>query len=152
MAVELLAELRALGVVLSIDGDGRLAYDAPAGVLGDDLMARMRAERDGLLALVERFEERAAIAEFDGRLTREDAEALAWESIEPRGPEYLPPMTGVSCPWCGCGERLLEHSEGLRCDGCGRDAWRFEDEAIVRCDWVELVELSDRPRAKQDEP
>jgi hypothetical protein len=52
MAVELLERLRALGVVLSIDGDGRLAYDAPADVLGDELLDEMRAHRDELLALV----------------------------------------------------------------------------------------------------
>ncbi len=45
----LLAELRAAGVVLSIKGD-QLAFDAPARAMTDDLLARMRADRDGLLA------------------------------------------------------------------------------------------------------
>ncbi|HMO94406.1 MAG TPA: hypothetical protein PKD64_19645 [Pirellulaceae bacterium] len=73
--------LRALGVVLSIDGDGRLAYDAPADVLGDDLLAEMRAHRDELLGLVELIEERAAIREYDGGLSRADAERLAWVDV-----------------------------------------------------------------------
>jgi hypothetical protein len=50
-AESLLAELQAAGVVLSVEGD-RLAFDAPAGVLTDDLFARMRADRDGLLAML----------------------------------------------------------------------------------------------------
>ena len=110
MAVELLCELRALGVVLSIDGDGRLAYDAPARVISDDLLARMRAERVNLLV---------ALAELDG-------------------PEYLLPIPGVRCPWCQSGEQLIVHDAGLRCDNCGREAWRFEGEAIVRCDFAML--------------
>jgi len=47
----LLAELRSAGVILSIEGD-RLAYDAPAGAITDDRFCRMRADRDGLLALL----------------------------------------------------------------------------------------------------
>jgi len=47
----LLADLRAAGVVLSAAGD-RLAFDAPAGALSDDLLARMRADRDGLLSIL----------------------------------------------------------------------------------------------------
>ena len=114
MAIELLAELRARGVVLWIDTDGRLAYDAPAGVIVDELLCRMRAERDALLA------------------------ALA---SEPTGPEYLAPMPGVICPWCSSDKHLLEHAEGLRCDQCGRDAFRFEGGSIVRADYVELIEV-----------
>ncbi len=110
MAIELLAELRALGVVLSID-DGRLAYDGPADVLTDDLLARMRDERDGLLA------------------------ALT------ASPEYLAPMPAVFCPWCQAGDFLLEHPQGLRCDQCGRNAWRLKGDAIERADWVELREV-----------
>jgi TubC N-terminal docking domain len=111
---KLLAELRALGVVLSIDGDGRLAYDAPAGVIGDDLLGRMRAERVGLLELL---------------------------ASEHTGPDYLAPMPGVICPWCSSDKHLLEHPEGLRCDQCGRDAFRFEGGSIVRADYVELIEV-----------
>ena len=41
MAIELLAELRARGVVLWIDTDGRLAYDAPEAVIDDDLLGKI---------------------------------------------------------------------------------------------------------------
>jgi hypothetical protein len=44
----LLAELQSAGVILRIDGD-RLAFDAPAGVITDELMGRMRADRAGLV-------------------------------------------------------------------------------------------------------
>jgi hypothetical protein len=33
----------------------------------------------------ERFNERAAIAEFDGKLTRQQAEALAWKELKTKG-------------------------------------------------------------------
>jgi hypothetical protein len=109
MAIELLTELRAIGVVLSIDADGRLAYDGPAGVVGDNLLARMRAKRDGLLAEL--------------------------------APKFLYPMPGVICPCCRSHEYLIEHAEGLRCDQCRRDAFRFEDDVIVRVDHAELIEV-----------
>lgn len=111
MAVGLLAELRGRGVVLSIDPERRLAYDALAGVLSDELLGRMRTERDGLLA--ERF---------------------------------LVPMPWVICPWCRADCDMVEIPSGLRCDRCGRDAWRFLGGSIVRCDWIERQEVvsSDR--------
>lgn len=49
---KLFSDLRSAGVVLSIDGDGRLAFDGPDHVLTDDRLATMRAHRDELLALV----------------------------------------------------------------------------------------------------
>lgn len=66
-----------LGVVLSMAPDGRLAFDAPDGVLGDNLLDSMRVHRDELLALIERFEERAAVRQFDGGIGRAGAEILA---------------------------------------------------------------------------
>lgn len=130
---KLLAHLRSVGVFLSLDGDGRLAFDAPADVLTNDLLSKMRAHRDGLWALVEQEEERAAIVEFDGGPSR----------VEPPMVEraYLEPMCGIYCPWCRSDAHLFEHGSGLRCDNCGREAWRFEGEVIVRADWVEPIEV-----------
>ena len=45
----LMDELRAVGVVLSVDGE-RLAFDAPAELLTEELLGMMRANREGLLA------------------------------------------------------------------------------------------------------
>jgi len=74
-------ELRALGVVLSINVNGRLAYDAPEGVVTDSILAQVREHRDELLAVVERIEERAAIMEHDGGMSRAEAERLAIEDV-----------------------------------------------------------------------
>jgi hypothetical protein len=49
----LITELRAVDVRLRIEGD-RLVYDAPSGVITADLLARLRADRDGLLAILSR--------------------------------------------------------------------------------------------------
>ncbi|MFG1891292.1 condensation domain-containing protein [Micromonospora sp. NPDC049051] len=48
---ELLAELRGLGVELTVT-DGRLTFRAPTGVLTDPLRQRLRTHRDALLALL----------------------------------------------------------------------------------------------------
>ncbi|MDZ4849995.1 MAG: DUF4326 domain-containing protein, partial [Pirellulaceae bacterium] len=91
----LVVELRALGVVLSVDGDGRLIFDAPAGVMTDERLAQLRSDRDAVLALVERFEERAAIIEHDGRLNRADAERLAWSEIDEPDSSKSEPSGGM---------------------------------------------------------
>ncbi len=77
----LFGRLVGLGVVLTMTPEGRLAFDAPAGVLGGDLLDAMRAHRDELLNLVEQFEERAAVREYDGGLSRADAERLALADV-----------------------------------------------------------------------
>ena len=51
MVETLFSELKAAGVSLFIE-DGRLAFDAPADVMTPELLARVRADRDGLLALL----------------------------------------------------------------------------------------------------
>lgn len=90
-AVQALKAAREAGVRIGVDGDA-LTLDAdaapPAAVL--DLLSRHKA---GVLALLRTgsdgssdedwrafFDERAAIAEFDGGLSREEAEARAFES------------------------------------------------------------------------
>ena len=65
----LFRDLQTAGVALFIE-DGRLAFDAPDGVMTPELLARVRAERDGLLAL------------------------LAGEQAA------TPEPSGVSCPFC----------------------------------------------------
>ena len=73
----LLSELRARGVELSIDPSGGLAFNAPKGVMTNMIMERIRAQRDELVDLLELFDERAAVAQYDGGLSRSDAERLA---------------------------------------------------------------------------
>ena len=52
MVETLLRELKAIGVNLFIE-DGRLGFDAPSGSMTDELLARVRADREGLLALLQ---------------------------------------------------------------------------------------------------
>ena len=79
-ALELFATLRQLGVTL-IPRVDRLKVDAPQGVLTEELRQAMRTHKTALLDLVEAFEERAAIAEYCGRLPRGEAERLAWACV-----------------------------------------------------------------------
>ena len=82
-APELLHHLRGAGLVLTVTPAGGL-HVAPREALTDDLRAVIRAERDSLVRALdaeaqrEAFEERAAIMEFDGGMTRADAEAAAF--------------------------------------------------------------------------
>ncbi len=94
MAPDVLLALVEAGVVLWVDG-GRLRFRAPGDALDAELRARAAACRKALVALVqagavlplerpawpaewrEAFEERAGVMEFDGGLSREDAEAGA---------------------------------------------------------------------------
>jgi len=97
-ALELLAELHALGVVLSPTCDQAdvppgvtpatrrplvfgLHVDAPQGVLTEAHRLAIRTHKAELVELVEAWSERAAIAEYCGRVPRAEAEALAWQCL-----------------------------------------------------------------------
>jgi ribosomal protein L37AE/L43A len=112
----LLAELQSAGVVLSIVDEG-LAFDAPAEAITDDRLARMRADRDGLLAL------------------------LRWPVVVPRiepepMPVIIPEPSAVVCPWCGS-DRLADNAQGIVCERCERLAWGLMDASLVRADAVD---------------
>lgn len=78
-AADILAAVRAAGITLKAEGEGIRA--TPRAALTDSLRAEIRANRAAILAALredgEAQEERAAILEFDGGLTREIAERLA---------------------------------------------------------------------------
>ena len=74
----LVRECDALGIRLSLDGGDGIAIDAPYDTLTPDLLDRLKAHKAHLLGSIERFEERAAIMEFDAGLCRFEAERLAW--------------------------------------------------------------------------
>lgn len=113
MTTELLAQLLSLDVKLAIGADGRLTYDAPANVLNDELLVRMRADRDGLLAL------------------------LAHQAESP----YLEPILGIVCPWCSRGDHFTEKWNGIWCGRCERHAFLFKGQAIIRADWKDSMLL-----------
>jgi FAD/FMN-containing dehydrogenase len=78
----LLQELHARGVCLTPYPDGTVHYTAPPDALTPTLLAAMRAHKQALHDLVELFEERAAIAEYCGGLSRVEAETLVWEAMQ----------------------------------------------------------------------
>lgn len=85
-AAELLEDLRRAGLTLDVAGKALLV--APAGRLTDSLRTRIRLHKDALVVLLleeaetENFEERAAIMQHDGGLSREEAEAAARALIQ----------------------------------------------------------------------
>jgi hypothetical protein len=79
-ALELLATLHERGVTL-VPWVNRLRVDAPEGALTDELRQAIRMQKGELLALVEEWSERAAIAEYCGGVPRVAAERLAWQCI-----------------------------------------------------------------------
>lgn len=89
----LLATLHAAGVVLTLDGSA-LRYRAPKGIMTPDLLQQLAQHKAALLALVDAFEERAAIMEYDGHLPREDAERLAWACL--RGEAQMQHIEGAT--------------------------------------------------------
>lgn len=80
-ALDLLQQLRALGVVLTPYPDGTLRYKAPKGTLTPALLEGLRQSKAALLDLVEEWSERAAIAEFEAGLPKAEAETLAWRCV-----------------------------------------------------------------------
>ena len=76
----LLVSLRSLGIALRPDGN-HLYVDITAGNVTRAMLEALRQHREALLDLVEAFEERAAIAEHCGGLSRAGAERLAWETL-----------------------------------------------------------------------
>ena len=80
-ALDLIQQLRDLGVVLTPYPDGTLRYKAPKGTLTPALVDTMRQHKAVLYDLVEEWSERAAIAKYCGGLEHQAAEALAWQCV-----------------------------------------------------------------------
>ena len=74
IALDLLQQLYERGVVLTLHLDGTLRYKAPKGTLTPELLDGMRQHKAALHDLVEAVEERAAIVEYCGGLSRDEAE------------------------------------------------------------------------------
>ena len=79
LLADLLADCDAHGIRLALADGGGLEIDAPQDALTPDLLERLKVHKGKLVASIERFEERAAIMEFDGGLRRHEAERLAWK-------------------------------------------------------------------------
>jgi len=111
-AAEALKAARAAGIDLRLDG-GDLVLEAsappPAGILDllsrhkPDILALLRPSRDGWSAEDWQvfFDERAGIAEFDGSLSRTEAEAYAFECCVVEWLNRHPcPSTPTRCAQC----------------------------------------------------
>jgi hypothetical protein len=112
-AATALKAARDAGIELGIDGENLLleaVSEPPAATL--EALSRHKAEiiellrpgRDGWSAEDWRlyFEERAAVAEFDGGLLRDNAEAQAFESCVVKWLDLNPtPSAPGHCAWCG---------------------------------------------------
>ena len=116
-AAALVRQVEDAGGRVLVDGDRvRVKASTPLSVT---LVAEMRAVKADIVRLfqsrwVDRYEERAAILEFDAGLTRAEAEARAWECIIVR--------------WLN-----ENHPSGLdqdRCAACGQLFSRIGEEAV----------------------
>jgi hypothetical protein len=65
------------GIRLEACGE-RLRY-YPRSAMTPDLLDRLITHKAELIAIIERFEERAAIVEYDGGFSRAEAERRAWK-------------------------------------------------------------------------
>lgn len=104
----MLDELRSLGVVVWLNHEGQLAFDGPSDVLNDDLLARMKANKAGLLAEVRESNTRARAESQDGAFD--------------------------NCPECGPSYQLEMVEAGLECPKCRELIWRFEGGSTIRAD------------------
>jgi hypothetical protein len=117
--LQVIERVRQLGIVLTVDG-ADLLVDDPHGALSEDLVAELRKNKvelidlltswpmkmaaflvdhvpdaDERVALVERYGERAGIAEFDGGLSEDQAERLPFDEISSLGVSPSPkPLHG----------------------------------------------------------
>jgi hypothetical protein len=115
-ATEALKAARDAGITVGIDGDDltlEAAAAPPPAVL--DLLARHKL---GIVALLRDgedgwsvedwrafFDERAGIAEFDGGMSREEAEACAFNCCVAEWLNLHPALSAaVECAWCGAAE------------------------------------------------
>jgi hypothetical protein len=112
-AIDTLRAARALGIELAVDGNDLLLEAAaePSGATIEalakhkvEIIKLLRPSKDGWSADDWQlyFEERAAVAEFDGGLPRSDAEAQAFECCVVEWLNRNPtPSAAGRCSWCG---------------------------------------------------
>ena len=88
--LELFQRLHARGVRLRPFPDGTLQCQAPDGAWTPALRQAFQTHHGALHALVETFEERAAMTEYCGGLTRAAAEQVAWQCVPGESPGQRP--------------------------------------------------------------
>ncbi|NCC41246.1 MAG: hypothetical protein EOM21_17800 [Gammaproteobacteria bacterium] len=72
----LIQKIKAHGLdIRAVDGN---LYIQPRDRITDHIRTQVQNLKPALLDFIEAYEERAAIMEFDGGISRQDAEAAAW--------------------------------------------------------------------------
>ena len=84
--LDLLTDLRARGVLLTVRGD-RLAYDAPVGVVTPDLRELLKAHKAALLAILVDSSPPRPIPATEGPQTHADAEWRRFLSVRSTRPD-----------------------------------------------------------------
>jgi len=92
----LLHQLHTLGVVLTPYPDGMVRHKAPQGMLTPALVDAMHQHKAELHAMMETFEERAAILEYSAALPRAEAERLTWACVLGEAAAYAVPVGELS--------------------------------------------------------
>jgi len=94
-SVALLVAARTAGLQVCTDGE-RLIVRGPKQLAA--LVRQLLSHKDEILPLLELFEERAAVIEYDAGLPRADAERLAWACVlgEPAPGASEPPCISVA--------------------------------------------------------
>jgi hypothetical protein len=82
--LEVLRALRARGIEVVLWPNDTLHCQSEAGLLTPDLVAAMRQHKEALLTILEWYEERCGLLEFDGGMSRPAAEREAWRCVEER--------------------------------------------------------------------
>ena len=100
-ADQLLDELQAVDVQLRIEG-GRLIFNAPPGVMSDDLLGRLRADRATVLEILREMIESPALP----RVRRCRVHLMPFDAVETTDPSRGG-WVRVACRWCG---RFLGYS------------------------------------------
>ena len=81
--LSLLRLLRDMGIALRLEGN-RLYVDISAGNVTRAMLEALRQHQEVLLTILEWYEERAGLLEYDGGLSRVEAEREAWILVEER--------------------------------------------------------------------
>ena len=134
-ALALLQQLHDSGVLFTPLPDGTVRYRARQGVLTPALLDAIRQHKSELHVLVEDWSGRAAIAEYCGGLTREEAERLAWQCV-------LTPHAGcAACGYPGLTQHVGSKGRGQRSRRCP-DAQRRHNGMKKRSKRVQIMSRS----------
>lgn len=70
-----------IGCGLTIKAIGGNLHIWPRHLITENIRQSVRVMKESLLAFVEAYEERAAIMEYDGGMSRDEAEAVAFKDL-----------------------------------------------------------------------